>query len=602
MRKAQQPSESKVAQVHPPIEFVSILTTLLFSRRQGVQNLALVGLVGTSLLAGCATSPGMKLHETRDPASASVSADCGGAPCKRTALKKGGVFRYSLPISPVTLNPLTSHDNYSVDVMPWIVETLLVRDPLTYQWRPMLADSFTENLAERTVVFHLRKGVKFHDGSEMTGDDVKFSFDVYAQNLFDTAAENAERSDIARVDLVDRQTIRVTFKNSKFFNFEHVALTPILPKSVYSDKIKAKALNKSVVATGPYRIDSYVVGEAINLKANPDWWGRKLPEYADSYNFDRIIVKIVNDENTNLLMLEKGDLDYSLLKAESFEMLEKSAGPSLTKTNVIVENRSKAIATTQTSIFLNLRRPLFHDQLTRSALQMLLNRNLISAKMLGGAMIPATGPWHRLSEYADPSVEPVPFSPDKADRLLREAGWRDRAGDGRLSKIIDGKETEFNFTIMIPRASWQKYLTYYQSELRKHGIHLEIKLVDWVLMLKRLDELDFDAYVIGRGWPGVVDFDPAGEWMSKFRGKGQGNVSGYSSSIVDELLTKCQIEPDRKKRIRLLRAAYRQIASDQSQLFWFSTPTEHYVRSRRLQSELPFLPYTLGWQKWWLAD
>jgi len=307
-------------------------------------------------------------------------------------------------------------------------------------------------------------------------------------------------------------------------------------------------------------------------------------------------VHFITESTIAQLMLEKGDLDYLGVRPE---MISKKVHEApWGKTVFLEENRSLAVATTQNSLFLNLRLPIFQDRDTRRALQMLLNREAINKTMLEGKSLPATGPWHRLNDSADPNIQPIAYQPKEAARLLSKAGWKDTDQDGVLDKMIDRKKTPFHFTVIIPRAIWEKYLVYYQTDLKKAGIQMEIKLLDWSLFTKNMDDLNYESYIVGRGYPGQIDFDPEGEWHSRHRAKLDGNNIGYSNPEVDHLLEQIQVENDRPKRLELLRKAYRLISEDQSQILWFSDPAQYYGRSSRLVIPKPCYKYRLGWEYW----
>lgn len=512
--------------------------------------------------------------------------------------KKGGTLKFNLGLTPQTLNPLIAHDRYSIKVMRWMAESLFARDEETYEWVPLLAERYEVTADNLNFTVFLRKNVRFHDGSPFTADDVKFSFEVYGSDLYKTAIENSSFINFEKIEVLDQYTVRFRLKESFFDNFDRIATTVIVPKGVYGDKNKISTLNKTVVGSGPYRLKEYNLGYYLILERNLEWWGWDLPQNRGKFNFDLINARFVVDDNTIHLMLEKGDLDFAGISLDNF--LHKTQTPLWQKNLQAAKIDSQAVFTTQTSLFWNLRLPLFQNIKVRQALQMFFDRETINKKMRENTALLATGPWHRLSEYADPIIKPVLFQEKAAALLLKNDGWKDSDEDGVLDKVIDGKKVVFRFTVYLPRKDIEKYLSSYQLTLKKNGIIMNLLHLDWVTFMKNLDTLNFEGYVVGRGFPGVVDFNPRHEWHSQFRNKLEGNVIGYQNAQVDDLLTRAEKELNRPKRITLLRQAYRLVAADQSQLFWFSEPYEYQAYNKRLHVEKVNYKYLPGLDYWWV--
>lgn len=513
------------------------------------------------------------------------------------APKKGGVFKFAIRVHPETLNPITAHDNYSLLPLRWMSESLLVHDPDTYAWAPALATKYEVSKDGRTYTFELRQGVRFHDGSDMTAEDVAYSFDPQRSHAYGVASELAVLGNFDKVEVLGKYKIRFHAKKALFSNLQDLALKLIVPKHVYEGKSPTK-MTTTVVGTGPYRLKEYQQGVRLILEANPDWWGRALAVNKDRYGFDSIIVRFVSDESLKLEMLEKGDLDFAEISADS--ALKRTLGKPWGEKVFVKKAQHAGLFTTQQSIFVNLRNPMFEGVKTRRALQLLLNRRLLNEKLRGGVSVEATGPWHRLSEYADPSLKPMGFDVKEAARLLREDGWEDPDHTGVLHRVKNGVRQDFRFTLLLPVRDHEKYLTIFQADLKHAGIDMQLRNSDHTLFMKLLDEQKFEAYIIGRGWPGVIDFNPKCEWGSAFTGVREDNNIGYKNAEVDRLMDLAEAEFDRGKRVRLLRKVYRLIAEDQSQVFYFSEDRAYYAHSARLKVDQPSRKYELGIDNWWI--
>lgn len=511
-----------------------------------------------------------------------------------------GHFRYNLNVNPETLNPITTHDNYSVEVLWWIAESLLRRDLKTYDWKPSLATDYEVSQDKKTYTFTLREGVKFHDGSPLTAEDVEFSLNVYGSGLYGGASQRPSLEDLDKVEILDKSKIRIKMKTAKFSALQGIATVPIVPKALYGQKENVARMNKTVIATGPYRLKEYHDGVRLILEENPDWWGRSVPYFKDKYNFKKITIRFGLDDEYKILAVQKGDIDFAPITMTAY--LTRISGADWGKKYFAEKVENKTVATTQNSFFINLRQPIFKDKRTRQALQLLFNREEMNQKFQGGLSVLATGPWHRLNEYADSKLEPQKFDPKKAADLLKHAGWKDTDGDGVIELEKDGKKIPFHFSVLIASRDWEKYMTIYQSDLQKAGIKLDILHQDWPLFVKNLDSHKFDAYIIGRGFPGVIDFDPLAEWHSSQDKKDGNNPIGFRNAKADKLMEKAQVEFDRKKRIKLLREVYRIAADEQSQVLMFSGRYFFYVRSGRVKFDKPTQEYGLGIEDWKVED
>ena len=124
-----------------------------------------------------------------------------------------------------------------------------------------------------------------------------------------------------------------------------------------------------------------------------------------------------------------------------------------------------------------------------------MNRQLINEKFYYNKQKLATGPWYFWSDYADQTVQPVPFDPQQARKLLKEDGWVDTNKDGILEKTMDNKTQEFRFTLIFSVKEREKILTIYKEELKKSGIDMSLRLMDWTAFLKLIHERKFEAVI-----------------------------------------------------------------------------------------------------------
>jgi ABC-type transport system substrate-binding protein len=514
---------------------------------------------------------------------------------------KTGTFLFNLESSPTTLNPLSSTDAYSSRVQAYMLEGLLDRNLDTYEWEPALATAWKVSKDGTIFTFTMREGVKWHDGTPLTIEDIKFSFDaiVHPKNIYKTAHLKSYYENIKEAKILDPKTIQFTAKKKYFRNFDVVAGLTVVPKHLYENPTKKqkKKLNKTLVGTGAYVLDKYQRNKKLILKKNKNWWGASLKDRKAESNFSKIRMKFVKDEGKSIQHLVKGGLDFVSLRPEKF--VKNTTGKNWGKKVFKVKVQNKA-PVNYSFIGWNLRNPLFKSKKTRKALYLLVNRKLMIEKFLFNLSLPATGPLFRQSDYANPAVKEVTYNPKKALELLREDGWKDTDGDSILDKVIDGKKVKFSFTILEPLQDFMKYLTLFQQSAKEAGIDVKLKFVEWNTFIKLLDERKFEAVRLAWGG-GAVDWDPKQIWHSASIANGGSNFIGYSNKTVDSLIDKARVTLDRKKRIKVLREVFKTIADDAPYVFFFNNKYKFYAHTKRMSREKDTYKYGVGLGYWWIT-
>ena len=529
----------------------------------------------------------------------------GTKPFGNPAAIQGGMFTINLSAEPATLNPITGTDQYVEEIRKYVLDTLMVHDPDTHAWIPSLAEKAEISADGQVFTFTLRKGAKFHDGQPVTAEDVKFSFDVIFDPKYNAAQMRPYFEGIAKAEIVDPLTVRFTTKDKYFGNFATVAGDNmyILPKHFYGDAAAGVKKNKTMMGSGPYKLEKYDQGQSLVLVRNKEWWGNNLPIYKGAFNFERVRARFIKESNIELEALQKGEIDVIgtddiPMRAEDY--VKKTDGPLWGKT-VLKEKVENSYPKPFGYIGWNMKRDLFKDRDVRMALNMLANRAEMIKKFVYDMALPATGPWYQQNEYADPSVKATPFDPAKARELLAKAGWIDSDKDGVLDKMVNGKKVDMHFTLFYGTEDSKKYWELYQSDLKKSGVVMELQKLDWNALLKALDENKFDAAALSWGG-GDIDYDPKQIWHSASIGKGGSNFVSYSNPEVDKMIDAARQEMDKKKRIPLLRKVYKAIANDAPYMFLFNNKYVLYAMTARIKSPKPTFKYEIGRHYWWSAD
>jgi microcin C transport system substrate-binding protein len=523
------------------------------------------------------------------------------------AAPQGGTFNIVLGQEPATLNPITGTDLYNQTISGYILDSLMERDAETYEWMPALAEKSEQSADGKTITFFLRKDVKFSDGKPVTAADVKFSFDVVFDNKYNAAHKRPYYENIEKAEVIDPYTVRFTVKEKYFGNYEVVAGMGILPKHVYENADEGKKKNKTIIGSGPYKLETYEQGQYLTLVKNKDWYGAKLEHNKGRWNFEHLRMRFIKDENIILERIKKGEIDlYDDILPDTYEKL--AVGPEWGKIafKVKTENLSPK---DYGYIGWNLRKELFQDKEVRLALAMLVNRPEMIKKFRYDLSLPATGPWYLQSEYADPSVKPVAFDPKKASEILKKAGWK-LSDQGVLEKTVNGKKQEFRFTLNYGRKDTEKYWVLYQNDLKKVGIDMKLQLLEWNALLKKIDDSVDPANSIDKGFDaitlrwggGSVDMDPKQIWHSLSASKSGSNFISYKNPEVDKFIDEARQELDKKKRVKLLRNVYSKIAADYPYAFLFNDKYVLYLHSSKVKMVKPTYKFAIGTDYWWAAN
>ncbi len=495
------------------------------------------------------------------------------------------------------IHPVMSTDAYSTEVRVYLGDTLLYRDSETYEWKPRLAEKWEISKDGKTYTFWLRKNLQFHDGQPITAEDVKFSFDMIFEPKYKAQHLIPYYEGIAKVDVIDPHTVKVTAKDTYFKNFDVMAGLEVLPKHVYGDVDKSAKMTRTYVGAGPYMFEKWDKGQMMVIKKFDKWFGYQLPEFKGYYNFNTITFRFYREETVVLERAKKGDLDFVTLRAESYvkKTNEEPWGKTILKKKV--EN---SVPKPYGYIGWNLRKEIFQDRNTRLALAHLINREEMNKKFNFEMMDLAKGPLYNRSEYVPSSAKPVTFNPKKAAELLSEVGWKDADKNGVLEKNIGGKKTEFRFKFMYANKETEKYWTMLKEDLKKAGIIMDMQYLEWNAFIKYLDEGNFDAVTLRWGG-GDVDWDPKQIWHSSGAVPGGSNFVYYKNPEVDRLIDQARLTVDKNKRKKLLHQVYEKIVADAPYAFLFSEKYELYGVQKRVEQPAETFKYDLGLSYWWVA-
>ncbi len=460
---------------------------------------------------------------------------------------------YNLGAEPATLNPITATDAYQSTINDGnVYETLVKRNNKTLEIIPLLADSWKISDDKLVYTFFIKKGIKWHDGVPFTARDVVFSYRKIMDTSVDSPHLRSYYKDIKKVETLDNYTVRFTYARPYFLALEFCGGMPIVPEHIFKNgDFNTNPAGRHPIGTGPYRFLKWDTGKEIILGRNEDYWGKKP-------HIKRIVFKLISDPTVGLQVLKRGEIDLTGLTA--IQWFRQTSSRRFEKNF----NKLSYFTPNYSFIAWNMKRPFFSDKRVRTAMAYLVNRKLILEKILYNLGEVVTNPFYINSPEYDHSIEPYPYSPDKAKQLLDEAGWIDHDGDG----IRDNDGVKFEFEFLIPSGSvtGEQISTILKEELKRVGIEMNIRRLEWAVFTKQLEERKFDAVTLS--WAMGVEDDPYQVWHSSQTEKGS-NFVGFKNKEADQLIEQARTEFDREKRIELYRRFASIVHEEQPYTFLF---------------------------------
>src|SRR6266849_239849 len=331
-----------------------------------------------------------------------------------------------------------------------------------------------------SVVWKLKRGVKWHDGMPFTADDVVFNWE-YARTPETAAVSIASYKDI-KVEKIDDFTVRVSFaKPTPFWADAFVGqYGMIIPKHLFADYIGGKSrdapTNLKPVGTGPYVFVDFKPGDVVLAKLNPDYHVPNRP------HFDTVEIKGGGDAvSAARAVLQTGEYDYGYNMLVEDEILLKleSAGKgrvSIVETGavefIMLNATDPAVEVDGERANLKTKHPLFSDPAVRQAINLLIDRASIE-KFIYGRTASATVNFLNAPERVRSKNTKLEFNIEKAKTILEAAGWK-KGADGVRAK--DGKPLKFVYQTSI-NAPRQKTQAIVKQACQKAGIDIELKSV-----------------------------------------------------------------------------------------------------------------------------
>ncbi|SCW63660.1 peptide/nickel transport system substrate-binding protein [Ruminococcaceae bacterium YRB3002] len=415
----------------------------------------------------------------------------------------GGTVTVGITQEPSVFDPHTMVAAGDKEIMFNVFEGLYKFDS-NGNLNPCLATAVEISDDSTVYTFDIREGVKFHNGNDMTTDDVVYSL-KRAAGLLD-GQDGALVTDLDGITDVtaDGNKVKVTLDapNSELLSYFTVAIIP--------DEVAD--INATPVGTGPFVFGSYTIGQDVTLLRNDNYWKSGLPY------IDKAVFKITADMDAGLIELQNGSIDiYPYLTTDRANQLDPAAFNVLKKGSNMVQ------------IFaLNNKVKPLDDQRVREAICYAISRDdIISVTMEGAGEPLTTAMSPAMGSYYDTSLDGT-YTRDieKAKALLAEAGY----------------PNGFDITITVP----SNYLVHVntavelKSELAAAGINCTINQVDWATWLSdTYTDRNYETTVIAL----TSNYAPY-DVLNRYQTDNSGNFINYSNARVDEILAQIPLETD----------------------------------------------------------
>jgi len=424
-------------------------------------------------------------------------------------------LRYGFTSEPSTFDPLNPANTADGRSILFNVFEGLVKPDTSGRMIPCIAETVTIEQNGSIYIFTLRKGVRFHDGSELTPADVKFSLDTAI------AAGFIGLDRIKDVSIAGENQIKVTLKEPDYEFLPY--MTTGIVKAGNNDR------EKNIIGTGPFYIESYTIQQNLILKKFKDYWQKDLP------HLEKVTIVFFANSDALIVALRGGGISGASI-----------TGPMAAHLDHRKINFNHSFSSAVQLLALNNKMPPLDDVRVRRAINYGINVQDIIDTAFFGIGVPSGSPIiPGLSAYYEGSLE-YPYDPDTAVSLLSQTG--------------------FELEITVP-SNYSMHVDTAQviaNQLSKIGITVKIKQVDWATWLS-------DVY-FGRNYMAtIISLDSPvvspRSFLSRYYSSNGSNFINFSNSNFDKIYDSILVETDEIKRIKLYREAQRVITENAASVY-----------------------------------
>lgn len=447
------------------------------------------------------------------------------------------------PTAITSLDPFTIAGIDAYAITGNVIEPLARSNPRTGDMIPVLAKSWTYK--NRILSIKLKEGVLFHDGGELTAEDVKFTYDAYFKPEYKAEIWRGMWDQVDSAKITGKYAIDFKLKEARYQTFEAILTSlRILPKSFYGKPDHDK-FRSGICGTGPFKLLKF--GRTLEFEPHLKHHGAHPPSFI-------LIVKTVPDQKLATQMLKKNELDFY---------------PSVTEGRPFRSGLGQGFW-----LDLNMSKPLFQKAEVRRALQMVWRRKTLNEKVYGGRMRSALDVFSPRTDFYPKGKSEEEDIPG-ARLLLKKNGWSDMDQDG----VLENGKLKLEFTISINSTAQERWATLLQNDAREAGILVHIyRVEDDNQWLKRIQEGRYDAVARDGG---LINEVTSLAWGSK----APYNYQKFSDPEIDRLTSELESEFDLKKRRLMMRKAVQRIRDLRPQVPGLLSEEEYFLVSERFEPD-----------------
>jgi microcin C transport system substrate-binding protein len=542
---------------------------------------------------------------------------------------KGGNLRQAALGTFDSLNPFIAKGN-AASGLGLLFDTLMERsldEPFTLYG--LVAEKIERPADRSWVVFHINPKARFQDGTPVKASDVVFSFNTLVKKGSPFYARYY--ADVTDVTALDSQRVKFSFGGK--INRELPLILgelQVLPEHYWKDRDFSLTTLDAPLGSGPYKVASLDPGQSITYALDESYWGRDLPVNRGRYNFKQVRFDYYRDNVVSLTAFKSGEYDF---RQENISKQWATAytGPPFEKGLIKKEAIQHRIPAGMQCFVMNQRRPLFADRRVRYALAHAFDFEW-SNQHLFYSMYRRTDSYFENSEMQaedlPPKAELALLEPLRADlwpevftkdytppstagkgglrknlrqalKLLREAGWQVK--DGTLRNAATGKP--FTFEILLVQASFQRVVLPFVANLKKLGIHADVRLVDTSQYINRMRNFDFDMVTNVFGQSLSPGNEQRWYWSSEAaKVSGTRNFCGIQNKAVDRLVELVIGASTRDELVTRCKALDRALLWGHYVIpHWYSGEF-HVAYAAKLKHPQRLAPYGLDVFSWWIEQ
>jgi peptide/nickel transport system substrate-binding protein len=536
----------------------------------------------------------LSLQNTSADANGKITSALGRLPAKDSDVDWNGSFIRAIAADVKSTNPvlitsifefeLSNLTGFALFNFDWRLQPFATKGTVK-SWQ-----TSKDRMYDKVV---MRDDVTWSDGQPITAHDVVFTYRLILDPRVTIPAVRSGVDQIRWIEAYDDHTLVFFHKESAATNVWNLNF-PVLPRHIYENYGEDPTLQNSSqfvkyenepVVGGPYEIKERRRNEEIVLERRESYYMQGGKQVRTKPYLKTIRFRVIPDQNTALLALKNGDIEEMQLSPLSLWRTQ-TVGDDFYKFNT----KAQGAEWTQLQFIWNCATPFFSDKRVRTAMSYAMDYDEMLNTVLGGLASPCSGLFHPDAWMAaKPAPEPFKQDLDKAEALLKEAGWEDHDGDGIRDKVIDGETVKFDFALMCSNSDPDgiRICTLLKENLDRLGIACTVEPLEFTVLTEKELTHKFQASLAR--WGTGADPDTT-EYIYTTQGATKGrNFGSYSNPEVDALYLKGKTEFNREKRAEIYGQIQRVLWEDQpytwlyyrNSLYAFSKKLRGYVFSPR---------------------